>query len=631
MHARLMRTFLLWSFLADLFLIVRGQHDSGSTIVSVSQRTVSAHSHKVKKSTRSSADHSLSLAQLEMASVGQLIRRDTHHSQNGEHRSLLDRSDGHPTASLDGLATNLDTANKLGQSGLYTSDAAVSSRLVGTTASPVVSNELLKVIAIACALCLVALLASVMWLRRGLFAEPRAESLRAPLEGTVTSLPQIWGITSLNFAYGFVCCHIGVFLMPTEAQTMFPGHPGVALGAFEALVACSMLIGPLAGRISDSLRHPLGRRRPIVHIGTQVAAACTIAMWIASLYNLRAVFVVCVMLQQAAWNAVNASQTALLTDLVDPSRKDFASGLQVASLLAGAIASILVFQSFALESIDFRMNYLPMVIVSWLTLPLTHISAQEQPSDCLSIPPQVDWQQPRKTFSEVFYQGDGRSPDFAMITRERGVYYAGVTSKAFVFFFLKDGLGIQAGNDQAIFLGDVAMTSTCFATTAGLLVALLFRRSATRPQVVACFGGLLMAFSSQSYGAMYPSTLAARKLALLCYIAGYGAGQGCYLAGDLALAIRTMPDPNEASRYMGLWGLSAFIGGSLGSVGSATLMEVFGRIVPRHMGIHVAQGSYHMLGYISLVMATFVCDTYVALTCLRVRTRDEYNKARMQN
>merc|ERR1740117_394100 len=360
-------------------------------------------------------------------------------------------------------------------------------------------------------------------------------------------------------------------------------------------------------------------------------------MWAASLYNLRSVFLVCVMLQQAAWNAVNATQTALLTDLVDPSRKDFASGMQVASLLAGAIVSIVIFQSFALESIDFRMNYLPMVLASWLTLPLTHLFAQEQPSDCLSIPLPLDWQQPRKAFGQVFYQGDGRSPDFAMITRERGVYYAGVAGKAFVFFFLKDGLGINAGNDQAIFMGDVAMTSTCFATTAGLIVACLFRKSTPpRPQVVACCGALFMAFFSQSYGAMYPSTLAARKMAMLCYIAGYGAGQGCYLAGDLALPIGTMPDPTEASRYMGLWGLSAFIGGSLGSIGCATLMQVFGRIVPRHMGIQLAQGSYHMYGYISLVMATFLCDSYVALTCLRVRTRDEYNKspegqARMKN
>merc|ERR1719213_1057369 len=99
----------------------------------------------------------------------------------------------------------------------------------------------------------------------------------------------------------------------------------------------------------------------------------------------------------------------------------------------------------------------------------------------------------------------------------------------------------------------------------------------------------MMAIFSQFYSVVWVDTLDMRKFVMLCFITGYGAGQGCYLSADLALAIGTMPDPNEASRYMGLWGLSAFIGGGTGSIMASVLMEVFGRIVPEHMGIHMEE------------------------------------------
>lgn len=212
-----------------------------------------------------------------------------------------------------------------------------------------------------------------------------------------------------------------------------------------------------------------------------------------------------------------------------------------------------------------------------------------------------------------------------MITKERGVYYAAVASKAFIFFFLKDGLHIHSDEDQEVMLGNVALTSACCATMAGMITSLVFSMTKIRPQSVACFGAFFMAFSSQFWGAIFPSTLHMRKLVMLLYIAGYGTGQGCYLAADLALALGTMPDPNEASRYMGLWGLSAFMGGSFGSIGAVALMEIFGRIVPQHMGIPVEEGAYHIYGYIALLIFTFLCDAYVGVICLAVRTRDEYS------
>merc|ERR1719316_639951 len=109
------------------------------------------------------------------------------------------------------------------------------------------------------------------------------------------------------------------------------------------------------------------------------------------------------------WNSVCAAQTALLADLVEPSRKDVASSIQVASLFWGSIAGIVTFQNFARHEIDFRLNYLVMIVTGLLMIPVLHISATEQPSERLTLAETVNWGQPWQAFTSVFYLGDDRS------------------------------------------------------------------------------------------------------------------------------------------------------------------------------------------------------------------------------
>ena len=57
-----------------------------------------------------------------------------------------------------------------------------------------------------------------------------------------------------------------------------------------------------------------------------------------------------------------------------------------------------------------------------------------------------------------------------------------------------------------------------------------------------------------------------------------GFGNGCYQAVDLALAVDTLPDAAEAARYLGVWGVGAFVGVCLGPLFGAS--RVGSRAIP---------------------------------------------------
>jgi hypothetical protein len=314
----------------------------------------------------------------------------------------------------------------------------------------------------------------------------------------------------------------------------------------------------------------------------------------------------------------------LLSDLVEPSKQNLAGAIQVASMLLGSIGAIAVFQFSILLEFHFEYNYMILIILSWMMLLILHVSATEARSDQLCLPPQLDWRQPVAAFKAVFFFNSDSIPGFSLLVLERGTYYAGTAAKAFIFFYVRDGIGITDGKEQALFMSDIAYASALSATLAGLVNSVIFNTTSLHSRTLAACGAFCMAVSSQLWVSALFQQLIMRKICMILCIVGYGIGQGCYLSADLALTMATIPDTNEASRYMGFWGVSAFIGGGLGSVAAGTLMELFGKVLPEHWGTHVASDSYHIAGYVALLIGTFLCNVTTGIICLRIRTRAEH-------
>ena len=230
---------------------------------------------------------------------------------------------------------------------------------------------------------------------------------------------------------------------------------------------------------------------------------------------------------------------------------------------------------------------------------------------------------------KVFQVSEAKSPDFVLVMWERGFYYACTACKSFLVYFARDMLGMRSDKDQAVLLAEASVGTVLAAVLGGFLSSVLFTRTSIRPQTVACGGSLLLAVGTQFWTCLFFHSVEARRVVLLFFCI-YGFGKGSYMSADLTLAIDTLPNVDEASKYLGLWGLSAFLGAGLGGLAMSIILELFGQVVPTSYGMKVKPGTYCVHGYICLLLLCFVFQLYVAYLCLQIRTRRDESKINPQ-
>lgn len=307
---------------------------------------------------------------------------------------------------------------------------------------------------------------------------------------------------------------------------------------------------------------------------------------------------------------MNAVQTAIISDLVAPSHMAMASGVQTVTLLSGAVVGISTFELLA--NLDYHWNYAILMILSDALLPVFYIAADETPSDTLILPDKLDLSEPGPAIASIYIFDFAGNPNFVLCLVERSVYYAAISCKAFMLFFIRDALDIATAPAQAVAIARIGLAGELSAAMMGAVMSVLFQRNILRPQTAASVGNVVMGVSVQFWITAMIMDYEVKERIMFVQTLIYGAGQGSYLAGDLALANKTMPNPEEASRYFGLWGWSACIGGILGTGAVSSMIEIFGRIIPERRGLPARPGSYDLHGYAAVLIFTFSCNMLTA-------------------
>jgi len=187
---------------------------------------------------------------------------------------------------------------------------------------------------------------------------------------------------------------------------------------------------------------------------------------------------------------------------------------------------------------------------------------------------------------------DPNSSDFFWVWISRTLYYLGGSTNSFLQFYLRDRLRrpsspavptsrlvallssvagvVVPPNDPARATCGLALAGYVAGGLAAVPSGALSDRVGRKPLVVAaCFFMIVALFG------LAEST---SPNAVLAFALLGGLGNGTYQSVDLALAVDTLPDPREAAMYMGIWGIGAFIGASLGPAIGGPLLLFFGKL-----------------------------------------------------
>ena len=170
--------------------------------------------------------------------------------------------------------------------------------------------------------------------------------------------------------------------------------------------------------------------------------------------------------------------------------------------------------------------------------------------------------------------------DFYFVTLSRLFYYCGMSVQTFFLYFLKDIIHAMHHQGPETAVASLAILGQCAAALTCYPVGVISDR---------LLGGRRKPFVYLSCAILCVATAAiisARTLSEMMHlILIIGAANGVYLTMDTSLAVDTLPKEIEleedemigSAQLLGVWGVAAFMGTTLGPMIGGPLLYIFGR------------------------------------------------------
>mmetsp|Transcript_85888 Transcript_85888/g.161730 ORF Transcript_85888/g.161730 Transcript_85888/m.161730 type:complete len:565 (+) Transcript_85888:163-1857(+) len=429
-------------------------------------------------------------------------------------------------------------------------------------------------------------------------------------------------LTSINLAYGFSLALQGLLVAPLEAQRLWPEGASQALGAFAAIAAIAQLIGPEVGHVSDTYRSSLGRRRPMLIVSVAAVGSLNIGLWYFALVRARFAYVLTLLGQQIGWNVVMSTQAGLAPDVVPEELLAFSGAASAANVLIGAFLAFVAMAN--LTYLEYHYYYGVQVIFLLSCCALVCVLAGEQSSldqpgdDCKTL---------NQWCNRVVenYSFDWRSyPDFTLLLVTKTLYCASVVVKMFLFFFCQDTFNLPSLAAEENLLSKCAVGAEVGAALSAILTMMFVGQGSKRALRAVIYGAAWMGVmwnvcSLVGYRAEQVGAKASPKWSISLvpwFIFGttiWGFGQGAYLAGDQALSLNLLPDPEQASRYLAFSSICAFVGTAIGGLAAGGLLSSLGGGQKK---------GYAYPGYIGIFTFAVVLSWILAAVASFIRVRD---------
>jgi MFS family permease len=350
----------------------------------------------------------------------------------------------------------------------------------------------------------------------------------------------VWQLLAINaywIGLSFMWNSLHVTILPAVLLNYVPDtqkNTWLGLLTFFGLII-AMIVQPLSGAVSDRWQAKLGRRRPLMWLGT--AGDLVFLAIMGFIGGLPALFIGYIGLQTTS-NVAHGPAQGLIPDLVPAEKLGLASGIKTVLDMAGIIVSSLL-MGFLISSKDADPRLSVSVIIGILVVfgLITLIFSKEQ-STASPIRNRIE---PRKLLKEVFDFKVVGNRHYWQLILSRFLYLVGIYGfQSFAQYFIRDKFPER---DPIVFtqfvMGSFVVVLIIFSLLAGVLSDKHGRKKLLYlSSVIGAIGAVLLIFASTA-------------AQLLIFGSIMGVGLGIFLSVNWAFA-NDMAPHGDAGKYMGL-------------------------------------------------------------------------------
>ena len=355
--------------------------------------------------------------------------------------------------------------------------------------------------------------------------------------------------------------------VPAALLRLAPDDHVRVLAVIAALVAfVSMIVPPVAGAISDSLRRKgVGRRIPIL-AGVSIDAVCLVLM--AGAHDLGA-FITLLLLATMGANISLAAYQALIPDIVPQREWGKVSGVRSVTFLLGTVVGIGVAAGTTTQSTFVG------IAVAMLLGALTIFAIKERP-----IPDQTQ---------EHAHVSDWH--DFTVVFVARAFLAFGLALlMTFVLYFFNDILHVR---NAPAGTGFVALASLAGAIVSGVVLGILSDRFPRKIVVALC--GIPMTLAAAGF-ALMPEEHWMLGFAFL-----FGIGFGGIMSTGWALAIDSVPQLRDVARDLGIWGIAQNFPQVIAPLAGGWLLTLYGHSLAGYRMLFLCAAGCFAMGSITVL------------------------------
>jgi MFS family permease len=355
-------------------------------------------------------------------------------------------------------------------------------------------------------------------------------------------------------------------------------HSVTTFGTISGLSAiCALVAFPLAGALSDRTTGRYGRRRPWILAGTLLCAVALVLLGTQSTYWGLAI---CWCLVLTGFSAAAAALTAMISDQVPVDQRGVVSSWVSAPQAIGTILGIIV---LSVVGLHYVAGYtLLAVLLVGCVVPFV-VSVAD--------PPLITGGPTRLTLASLvgeMWISPREQPDFGWTLLGRVLVNMGnALGTSLLLFYLQFGLRVSDPETSLLLLTAVYMV---FVITVSIGSGVLSDRIARRKPFVLAAGVLQGAAAVVI--AVVPNLATTMVAAALL-----GAGFGCFLAVDQALATQVLPDADHYGKDLGILNIAMAVPQALGPLIGAYIVH----LTSGFTGLFVASAVFGILGGLSVL------------------------------